>query len=92
MKNSGGNDFYAASLNGKRDGGEGMKWAKKSGIKLTVYSLQNAVCCSLAIFHDGLSREENREREGSFSRGVFNNGTLYPAPTAQPTSIHHHSY
>lgn len=27
---------------------------KKSGIKLTVYSLQNAVCCSAVIFHEGL--------------------------------------
>lgn len=27
---------------------------KKSGIKLTVYSLQNTVCCSAVIFHEGL--------------------------------------
>lgn len=27
---------------------------KKSGIKLTVYSLQNAVCCLAVIFHEGL--------------------------------------
>lgn len=70
-----------------------MEWwqRKKSGIKLTVYSLQNAVCCSPG----NISRRSLPRRgrgEGSFSRGVCNNGTLYPAPTAQPTSIHHHSY
>lgn len=27
---------------------------KKSGIKLTVYSLQNTVCCLAVIFHEGL--------------------------------------
>lgn len=35
-------------------GGELDGVGKKSGIKLTVYSLQNAVCCLAVIFHEGL--------------------------------------
>lgn len=58
---------------------------KKSGIKLTVYSLQNAVCCSLAIFHDGLSREE---RERVRSRG----GCLTMEPFTQPLAPSQHPY
>lgn len=67
-----------------------MKWAKKSGIKLTVYSLQNAVCCSLAIFHDGLSREENRERERERVRS--RGGCLTMEPFTQPLPPSQHPY
>jgi len=54
--------------------------SKKSGIKLTVYSLQNAVCCSAVIFHEGLPCGAEWVR--SPGEGA-NNGTLYRAPGAQ---------
>lgn len=63
-----------------RRGGELDGVGKKSGIKLTVYSLQNAVCCLAVIFHEGLPCGAEWVRSPG---GGCNNGTLYRAPGAQ---------
>lgn len=86
--------FRGKSKQHKGSGGDpwsGQREEKK--IRHKINSIQLAECSLLLA--DNISRwsllRTERERV-RFSRGVSNNGTLYPAPSAQPTSIHHHSY
>jgi len=63
---------------------------KKSGIKLTVYSLQNAVCCSAVIFYEGLPCGAEWVR---VLQGRTQQWNPLPCPRCpEPASIHHHSY
>lgn len=75
----------------QREGRGPMKWTerrrkKKTGIKLTVYSLQNVVCYSPTIFHDGLSCEQRERRFDS--RG----GCPTMEPFTQPLAPSQHPY
>lgn len=94
-KNSISNDLFSRQVWTAQGEWRGrMKWAKrKKKIRHKINSIQLAECSLLLA--DNISRwsllRTERERV-RFSSGVSNNGTLYPAPSAQPTSIHHHSY